>query len=60
MKPKFDVPTIEIPMKKCQTWNPLPTNKITGTLWESLSYDDMKLDICEFVDYFASKPVEES
>ena len=42
-------------MKKCQTWNPIPNNKVEGSIWEKFQYDDMKFEIGEFVDIFSAK-----
>ncbi|CAD8125142.1 unnamed protein product [Paramecium sonneborni] len=57
LKPKFDIIPIEITMKKCQTWNPIPNNKVEGSIWEQFNYDDMKFEIGEFIDIFAAKSI---
>ncbi|CAD8105491.1 unnamed protein product [Paramecium primaurelia] len=55
LKPKFEIIPIDIAMKKCQTWNPIPINKVEGTIWEQFQYDDMKFEVGEFIDIFAAK-----
>lgn len=47
-------------MKKVQTWNPMPVNKVEGTIWETFKYDEMKFEVGEFVDIFAAKTAIES
>ncbi|CAK92365.1 unnamed protein product (macronuclear) [Paramecium tetraurelia] len=60
LKPKFEIIPIDVAMKKVQTWNPMPVNKVEGTIWETFKYDEMKFEVGEFVDIFAAKTAIES